>query len=305
MLFSVVIPVCNEKDNLEELIRRTTDTLEGCRCHWELVIVDDGSVDGSVALLRNYEAAMEPLKVVELTRNYGQTLALRAGIESASGEVIICMDGDLQHRPEELAKFVEKIGEGYDLVSGYKDEGSAQSHGSKVAHRIIRWISGTGLQYFGASVKAFRRELLDTRVMVGNAHRYLGVFLARNTRNIAEVPVSIEPRNGGRSKYGKNKTLSVMIDLLSIKFLAGEISRYAGFFKKTGLLLAFLCALADLVLVGIDLFTGIDIKEVFIVEFILINFLLIIGLLFFLFGILFELNSRSANTPVCIKNRKW
>jgi len=304
MLYSIIIPVYNEIEVLDELISRVIKVFETQNCNWEVVIVDDGSDDGSVPVLRNYEAAFNNLVLVELIRNYGQTIALRAGIETAKGDVIICMDGDLQHKPEEIPQFIKYINDNYDLVSGYKDNQSRQKISSKIAHFIIRKITGVNLKYFGATIKAFRREVLNTRVMTGNAHRYMGVFLARNAKNIMEIPLSIEQRNCGESKYKHGKKYSVLIELLSLKLISNEISRSSKTYKKIGFFLVFFSLFADVTLVMLDLFADINIKETFIVEFILINFLLMFGLLFFLFGILFELNSQATNTAPYIVRRK-
>lgn len=297
MFFSIIIPVYNELCSLNELILRTITVLNSQTCKWELIVIDDGSKDKSASLLIDYESKINNFCFTELQHHYGQTIALRAGIEASKGDVIICMDGDLQHCPEELPTFIKYINEGYDLVSGYKDGKSKQGLDSSIAHLLIKFLFRVNLKYFGASIKAFRREILDTSFMVGNAHRYLGIYLGKNAKNIKEVPITIKKREKGQSKYKHSKMFSVIIEIISLKFFKNDITTLSKAFKVIGFFVAFTSFLLDIIVIVFDLIYKFNIKENFIAEFILINFLVIIGILLFSFGVLFELNSRTLNLP--------
>lgn len=304
MLYSLIIPVYNEKNILDELINRTLSVLESQSCDWEILMVDDGSNDESVLILREYEKKIKNFHLIELIHNYGQTVALRAGIEASKGDIIICMDGDLQHSPEDIPGFIKYIADGYDLVSGYKDASSRQGQSSIFAHLMIKLASKVDLRYFGATMKAFRREIINTSVLVGNAHRYLGVFLAQNAQRIKEVPLNIQQRKHGKSKYKSFKFYSVLIDVLSLFFISKKIHTLSITFKIIGFTITFCTFLTDIVLYILDIFTKFNIREIFLTEFIMINFFLVIGILIFLFGILFELNLHSTNITAYIVRKR-
>ena len=221
---SVVIPAHNEEPSLLPLVDRLVETLAGLGRSFEVVIVDDASTDGSVRLLRNLCANESRLKAVCLRRNSGQTAALAAGFEAASGEVVVAMDGDLQHAPEDIPALLAKVDEGYDLVNGWREDRNdgllTRRLPSRVANWLIRKLSGVELRDFGGTFKAYRADLLDHVRLYGELHRFVPVLAAMHGARIAEVPISIRERAAGRSHYGLGRTLRVFFDLLTVVFLA-------------------------------------------------------------------------------------
>jgi glycosyltransferase involved in cell wall biosynthesis len=302
MNLSIVIPVFNESENIDELVARLCKSMDNLTLDWEVIFVDDGSVDGTVDKLHDYSVEKENIRFLELLRNYGQSIAIRAGIEHTTGEIILCMDGDLQHRPEDIVEMVSVALNGYDLVSGYKDIESKQSIGSKIVHRVIAKTSKVNLRYFGISIKAFRRELINPCDLTGNMHRYIGISLSKNAKKIKEIPVHIDKRNSGQSSYQKNKYWSVLVELFSLRLLQTDLVRISKAMRTIGLLLSVLGIVADIVIIVLDLFSQLDVKQDFIVEFMFINFAIIFGLLLFFFGVLFHINQReSAKKPYVVR----
>ncbi len=236
---SVVIPAHNEEANLLPLCDRLVATLEGVGKPFEIVVVDDASTDSSVRLLRNLAANEQRLKAVCLRRNSGQTAALAAGFEVAMGEVVVAMDGDLQHAPEDVPALLKKIDEGYDLVNGWRetriDSLLTRRLPSRAANWIIRRLSGVELRDFGGTFKAYRAELLAQLRLYGDLHRFIPVLAAMHGARIAEVPIRNFQRAAGRSHYGLGRTVRVLFDLLTVAFLARYLTRPMHFFGSLGI----------------------------------------------------------------------
>ncbi len=236
---SVVIPAHNEEPNLLPLCDRIVTTLEGVGRSFEIVIVDDASTDGSVRLLRNLSANEPRLKAVCLRRNSGQTAALAAGFEAAAGEVVVAMDGDLQHAPEDIPSLLAKVDEGFDLVNGWRadrnDRYLTRRLPSRVANWLIRKLTGVELRDFGGTFKAYRSELLGQLRLYGDLHRFIPVLAAHHGARIAEVPIGIHERAAGRSHYGLGRTTRVLFDLLTVAFLARYLTRPMHFFGLLGI----------------------------------------------------------------------
>ena len=219
---SVVTPLFNEEECVPGLVRGIADALEGYS--WELILVDDGSTDRTAEVAKGFAAEDDRIRVVRLARNYGQTSAMQAGFDHARGDVVVTMDGDLQNDPADSPRLVAKIGEGYDLVVGYRERRQDRLLTRKVpswiANRIIRWLTGVAIRDNGCSLKAYRRELLDRIVLYSDMHRFIpavsaGVAGAR----IAEVPVRHHPRRYGTSKYGLSRVAKVLADLVTITMI--------------------------------------------------------------------------------------
>ena len=250
---SVVIPAHNEEPNILPLCDRLVAVLDGIGRSFEIVLVDDASTDGSVQLLRNFTANEPRLKAVCLRRNSGQTAALAAGFEVASGEIVVAMDADLQHAPEDIPALLAKIDEGYDLANGWRanrvDGLWTRRLPSKLANWMIRKLSGVELQDFGGTFKAYRSELLDQLRLYGDLHRFIPVLAALHGARIAEVPIGNFERGAGRSHYGLGRTRRVLFDLLTVAFIARYMTRPMHFFGSLGVLCggAGACALAYLV----------------------------------------------------------
>ncbi len=238
-MLSVVIPVHNEEPSLLPLYDRLTAVLAEVGQPYEIVFVDDASTDRSFELLSNLVETDGRLKVVRLRRNFGQTAALAAGFHEAAGEVVISMDGDLQHAPEDIPALLSKIEEGYDIASGWRKNRVDNPLTRKLPSRIANWmmakLSGMDLHDFGTTFKAYRAEVLKDINLYGELHRFIPALASFYGARVAEVPIQNVPRASGGSHYGLSRTLAVLFDILTIKFLLSYFTRPMHFFGKIGL----------------------------------------------------------------------
>ena len=237
---SIVIPMFNEEENIEELYQRLTTVLKDLGRPYELIFVDDGSTDHTFARLQSIENTDEQVKVLRLRRNFGQTAGLAAGFEHSTGVVIISMDGDLQHHPEDIHKLIEKIDGGYDLASGWRknrvDNFLFRRIPSMIANKLMAILSGVRLHDFGTTFKAYRREVIEQIELYGELHRFIPALASWQGVKIAEVPIKNTLRTKGTSNYNLSRTFRVLFDLLTVKFLISYISRPLQFFGMIGLL---------------------------------------------------------------------
>ena len=238
--YSIVVPFFNEAAVVERLYGRITRVMKHVGQPYEMVFVNDGSSDETGEILARIAEADERVVFVDLRRNFGQTTALQAGFDSAGGEVIIAMDGDLQHDPYEIPLFVKKIDEGYDVASGWRvrrgDNLLLRRIPSRVANWLLARVSGVPLHDFGTTFKAYRREVLQGVRLYGDMHRYVPAIIARYGARICEVPIKNVRRPAGRSNYGLARTFRVALDLLMLRFVTGYLTRPLHFFGKWGLL---------------------------------------------------------------------
>jgi glycosyltransferase involved in cell wall biosynthesis len=237
---SVVIPVYNEVESLEPLHQEFGRSLAAL--DYELVYVDDGSTDGSAeALQRLAQQDPQHTTLVTLRRNFGQTAAIAAGIDHARGDVIVLIDADQQNDPADIPALVARIEEGYDVVSGWRrkrqDAFLTRTLPSKIANGLISWVTGVPLHDYGCTLKAYRREILEGFRLYGEMHRFIPAYAGSVGARIVEVPVNHRPRTRGRTKYGLERTLKVVLDLLTVKFLVGFSSKPIYLFGGAGLLL--------------------------------------------------------------------
>lgn len=240
MQLSVVIPVYNEAQGLPELVDRLEAALEG-QGSYEVIFVDDGSRDNSFAVLRELAQSRPWMRVIALRRNYGQTLAIQVGIQHASGEVIVLMDSDLENDPADIPRLLEKLKEGYDVVSGWrrerwKGQWLTRRLPSVVANALISWLSGVHLHDYGCTLKAYRREVLAPVRLYGRMHRFIPIYAKWEGGRITELPVRYQPRKYGRSNYGMMRIVSVLLDLVLIVFLDRYLQRPIQFFGGVGLI---------------------------------------------------------------------
>ncbi|NPA93060.1 MAG: glycosyltransferase family 2 protein [Chloroflexi bacterium] len=242
MELSIVIPVYNEEENLPLLHRALHAGLANCRYAWEAVLVDDGSRDNSPAVLEQL-AREDPdhIRVVFLRRNFGQTAAIAAGIDHAQGDIIVLMDADLQNDPADIPMLISKLEEGYDVVSGWrkdrKDPFLTRVLPSHLANALISWVTGVHLHDYGCTLKAYRREVLEGFRLYGEMHRFIPAYAASVGARITEVPVKHHPRKFGKSKYGLARTLKVVLDLFTVKFLLSYFYKPIYLFGGLGLAL--------------------------------------------------------------------
>jgi glycosyltransferase involved in cell wall biosynthesis len=236
---SVVVPLYNESAVVSELYHRLTKTLALTGLHYELIFVEDGSTDNTLQLLKTIVADDSRVVVVELRRNFGQTPALAAGFDVARGKIIISMDGDLQHLPEEIPVFLQKLNEGYDVVSGWRKKRVDNLLLRKIPSRAANWlaskISGVDIHDFGTTFKAYRREVIEQLVLYGEMHRFIPALLSGSGVKMAEIPITNVIRPSGSSNYGLGRTLRVAFDLITLRFLLGYVTRPLHFFGKVAL----------------------------------------------------------------------
>src|SRR5215467_489505 len=239
LVLSIVIPIHNEEPSILPLYDRLTAVLEQVRRQYEILFVDDASNDRSFELLANLVQTDPHLKVLRLRRNFGQTAALAAGFHEARGKVIIAMDGDLQHAPEDIPALLAKIDEGYDIASGWRKDRVDNTITRKLPSRIANWMmaraSGLELRDFGTTFKAYRAEILKDVNLYGELHRFIPALASFYGARVVEVPIRNTPRAAGESHYGIGRTFRVMFDILTIKFLLKYFTRPMHFFGTLGL----------------------------------------------------------------------
>lgn len=250
---SVFLPVFNEQENIEQLNLLLTEALEGLGRSYEVIYVDDGSTDQSLELLREIATRDARIRVVSLRRNYGQTAAMSAGIDHATGQILIPMDADLQNDPADISRLLKKLDEGYDVVSGWrkdrKDTWLTRRLPSRLANRLVARLSGVDLHDFGCSLKAYRRDALTEVKLYGEMHRFIPIYAGWAGARVTEIPVTHHPRTAGQSNYGLSRTIKVLFDLITIKFLSSYLTKPLYLFGTAGLVclvisvLSFLLAL--------------------------------------------------------------
>ena len=240
--FSVVIPLYNEEGNVAPLYVKLTQVMTGLEEPYEIIFVDDGSKDRTGEALSEIYQNDSRVSIVSLRRNFGQTAALKAGFDVARGGIIISLDGDLQHDPEEIPRFIAKMEEGYDIVSGWRAQRRDTWLTRRVPSRIANWmmaqLSGVPLRDFGTTFKAYRREIIQNIQLYGELHRFIPALASWSGARITEIPIKNPPRQSGKSNYGLSRTLHVFLDLLSTKFLLDYSTRPLHFFGFFGLLAA-------------------------------------------------------------------
>ena len=235
---SVVVPVYNEAESLHVLHERLARVLgEGGAGH-ELIFVNDGSSDGSEQALDAIALADPNVRVIHLRRNFGQTAALMAGFDAARGEIIVPIDADLQNEPEDIPRLVAKLAEGYDVVSGWRvdrQDGMRRSLASGLANRLVSWISGVRLHDYGCTLKAYRRDVLKGVRLYGEMHRFIPVYASWQGARVAELAVNHKARQFGNSKYGFDRVIKVVLDLIVVRFLSGYANKPIYVFGSIGI----------------------------------------------------------------------
>jgi glycosyltransferase involved in cell wall biosynthesis len=241
--YSIVVPLHNEQENVTDLYDRLKAIMEANGESFELVLVDDGSTDRSFPLLREIAAVDSRVTVVKLRRNFGQTSALAAGFDHARGDYIIAMDGDLQHDPGDIPLFLEKISEGYDIVSGWRKHRMDNLWMRRIPSHCANWLmaklSGVPIHDFGTTFKAYRREILEQVPLYGELHRFIPALASWHGASICEVPIRNVNRERGASHYGISRTFGVFFDLITIRFLLKYLARPLHFFGSLGMMSIF------------------------------------------------------------------
>jgi glycosyltransferase involved in cell wall biosynthesis len=283
-IISVVIPVHNEQENVPILVQQLGEVLTSYQPAYEIVFVDDGSNDETYPRLKQLHEADPRVKVVRFTRNYGQTPALAAGFDHAQGEVIVAMDGDLQFHTEDLPKLVDKLNEGYDLVSGWRDRSndpSTRSIPSRLANRLMGYVSGIEMRDFGSTYKAYQRETLQHLKLYGELHRFIPALASRFGARMCEIPVQWSPRRFGKSHYGLSRTWRVLLDVIAVKFLLSYSAKPLRMFGSLGIVSLGLGFGFGLLTLLLKIFADFDITG---------NPMLILSALFIITGVQFITN---------------
>lgn len=295
MDLSIVVPIYNEEESITFLYERVTSALANTALVYELILVDDGSSDRSFLLLKDIALQDQRVKVIRFRRNFGQTAAMAAGFDAASGRVVAPMDGDLQNDPTDIPKLLAKIDEGYDVVSGWRkdrqDTFINRKLPSMIANGLISRFTGVHLHDYGCTLKAYRREVLDGINLYGEMHRFVPALASQVGAKVTELPVKHHPRMYGTSKYGISRTVRVVLDLMTVKFLLSYSTKPIQLFGKWGVYTLFAGFLSGLATIYMKIFEHFSMNRNPL--WILTIFLLFMGIQFIVLGLLGELNART------------
>ena len=292
---SVIVPAYNEAQNLPVLMDRLFPVLEGLGQAFEVIVVNDGSKDATMAVLRDLAAQRPRLKVVDLARNYGQTAAMMAGFDHARGDIIVPIDADLQNDPADIPLLLAKLEEGFDVVSGWRknrqDAAIRRNFVSRVANRTISWLSGVHLHDYGCSLKAYRRSVIGPVRLYGEMHRFEPIYAAWYGARIAEVPVHHSPRLHGSSNYGLERIVKVILDLMVVRFLDRWLGKPIYIFGGFGLLW-FLVAVASAVyMLYLKIFANLAMIQTPLPLLVVVSFMM--GVMSILIGLVAEIVART------------
>jgi len=292
---SILIPIYNEEGNLSLLYEKLMTALKKAGRPYEVIFVDDGSSDGTMEILLDLRERNPNVKIVSFSRNFGQTAALSAGIDFSKGDIIIPMDGDLQNDPEDILPLLQKIEEGYDVVSGWrkgrKDPFLTRRLPSIIANKMISWVGGVHLHDYGCTLKAYRRDILKNIRLYGEMHRFIPIYAQWIGARVSELPVRHFLRGSGSSKYGMNRVFKIILDLMVVKFLLSYSQKPIYVFGGMGLLMILGSFLAGFFAIYLKFFKGTS----FILTPLplLCVFLLLLGFLSILMGFLAEILTRT------------
>ncbi|MEQ1643021.1 MAG: glycosyltransferase family 2 protein [Pyrinomonadaceae bacterium] len=291
---SLFLPVLDEEENLRPMHAKIAAALDALGKTAEVIFVDDGSTDKSLEILKEIAAGDDRVRVISLRRNYGQTAAMSAGIDAAKGDILIPMDADLQNDPADIKRLLDKLDEGYDVVSGWRknrqDKLISRKIPSQIANRIISWIGGVPLHDYGCSLKAYRRDVIQDVKLYGEMHRFIPIYASWAGARVAEIPVDHHARTMGKSKYGISRTIKVVFDLMTIKFMASYGTKPIYVFGTFGMLAFFLSVVAGIWAIVLKLYgTSFILTPLPVITVVM----LAISMQFFLMGLLAELLVRT------------
>jgi glycosyltransferase involved in cell wall biosynthesis len=299
--YSIVVPFHNEEENVTLLYDKLKHVMEAAGEPFQLVFVDDGSRDNTFRLLEEISAIDSRVIVVKLRRNFGQTPALAAGFDHATGEYVIAMDGDLQHDPDDIPSFLDKLNEGYDIVSGWRKRRVDNFVLRRIPSRIANWLmaklSGVDIHDFGTTFKAYRRDLIQAVPLYGELHRFIPALASWYGATICEIPINNVNRQRGESHYGISRTFRVFFDLITIRFLLRYLSRPLHFFGTVGVMSATVGGLIGAYLVAAKLLWNVQVMEQHGPLMMFAAVLILAGVQLLAIGLLGELQVRHFHEP--------
>ena len=291
-MISIVIPIYNEEANIDKLTKSILTALSDIE--YEVLFINDGSTDNSEKEIQEKIKSNSHIKLINLRRNYGQTAAMQAGFDHSKGEIIIPMDGDLQNDPKDIPMLIDKINEGYDVVSGWRktrlDKKYTRIIPSKIANMLISKISGIHLHDYGCTLKAYRKEILDEIKLYGEMHRFIPIYASWEGAKVTEVAVHHHPRMAGETKYGLSRIPRVILDLLVIRFFDKSLDRPIHLFGQFGLLMFVIAFLLSILAIFLKVF--INISFILTPLPLLVVFFAMSGLLCIFIGLVAEIQSR-------------
>jgi glycosyltransferase involved in cell wall biosynthesis len=306
---SIVVPFHNEADSITQLYSQLYEVMEGTGWEYQFVFVDDGSTDLTYSLMKDIALIDPQVTIVKLRRNFGQTAALAAGFAHCTCEYVIAMDGDLQHDPADIPRFLEKLEEGYDVVSGWREHRIDNLLLRRIPSRCANWLmaklSGVNIHDFGTTFKAYRRELLSQLPLYGEMHRFIPALASWYGASICEIPIHNQNRKNGESHYGISRTFRVLFDLITIRFLLQYMSRPLHFFGRLGLINMMLGSALGFWLLAWKVIFGMSIVQQHGVLLVLAAVLILVGLQLIAVGLLGELQvwqyfNPSAHKPYAV-----
>lgn len=292
---SVIVPIFNEEESIPFLYESLFSVLDGLGKSFEIICVNDGSIDETLAVLRKLAEKRKELKIVNFRRNYGQTAAMMAGIDYSRGSVIVSIDADLQNDPQDIPALLEKLDEGYDVVSGWRknrqDAAIRRNFISRVANRVISRISGVRLHDYGCTLKAYRSDVVKEVRLYGEMHRFVPIYASWMGARVCEIPVRHHARKFGTSNYGLERLIKVILDLLVLKFLDRYLVKPIYIFGGFGLLSILIAAVAVFVALVLKFGWGVSLIQTPLP--LLAGMTLLVGILSILLGLLTEIVVRT------------
>ena len=296
-LVSIVVPLFNERENVADLIDSIATVMDSNGITYEMIMVDDGSSDGTVELLAELQPQRPAMRVIEFRRNFGQTAAMAAGFDHARGDVIVPLDGDLQNDPADIPHLLEKLQQGYDVVSGWrkdrKDKLITRKLPSWIANYIIGRITGVRLHDYGCTLKVYRREVVQHTKLYGEMHRFIPALAKWTGARVTEMPVNHRPRTRGKTKYGLNRTFKVVLDLVTVKFLGSFSTKPLHVFGGVGIGTLMLSFVSGLVLLYQKFISAEHLSLNRNPLLVVCPILMVMGVQFLLMGLLAEMMART------------
>lgn len=293
--YSVVIPVYNEEESLPRFYHQLKEVMEKIGNNYEVIFIDDGSVDRSFLILKKLRLKDKQVKIIRFKRNFGQTAAIAAGFKYAKGKLVITLDADMQNDPDDIPIMLRKMAEGYDIVSGWRkkrhDPFLAKKLPSWLANRFISYFTGIKLHDYGCTLKIYKNDIVKNLHLYGEMHRFIPALASWMGASIAEVPVRHFPRRYGRSKYGLSRITKVILDLVTVKFLISYQSKPIYIFGTMGVFLVFAGGIAGTVTLTEKIFYGVWVHQNPMA--LLMVFFVILGIQFIMMGLLAEISIRT------------